>query len=247
MTLVMPSCVASYPPELLATICSHIFAAGLPTTSQTTPLDPVLQSGDDIRVPSGSPSSYPASNWSEPVSRCTLAALCLVNRSWYEAAKPWLWRRIEVRLPRSWLSLVEQIAGDGDEDILAEETARVINQSIQDAARAITALGAAFSQENLHGDSQPASDPEATLKMEERILETLSGPHSSIPIELLSPPASREPSPKRLRQKSKSPARWTLLRSIRDVVQELVGHSGQELYGEFYYPDARPFYGLCTS
>jgi hypothetical protein len=25
--------------------------------------------------------------------RRTLSCLCLVNHAWYEAAKPWLWRR----------------------------------------------------------------------------------------------------------------------------------------------------------
>lgn len=226
------SCVASYPQELLATICAHIFAAGSPTPPESTSLDPLYLSDFDTQVPTKFPSSYPAANWSEPVSRRTLANLCLVNHAWYEAAKPWLWRRVEVRLPRSWLSLVEEIAGGDDEEVNAEQTARVIGKSIQDAAQA-AALSAATPFGIILGEGHPRLDDEATLKMKERILESLSGPGSSIPPELLSPPASREPSPKRPRQKSKSPARWTLMRSITTAVQDLVGRSEHGIYGMF--------------
>jgi len=53
----------------------------------------------------------------------------------------------------------------------------------------------------------------------------------SIPPELLSPPASRDPSPRRVRQKSKSPARWKLMRSISDAVQDLMGRHEHGMYG----------------
>jgi hypothetical protein len=61
-------------------------------------------------------------------------------------------------------------------------------------------------------------------------LQELGGPDSSIPPELLSPPASRDPSPRRLRQKSKSPARWELMRSISDAVQDLMGRDENGMY-----------------
>ncbi|KAG8968091.1 hypothetical protein FRB90_010838, partial [Tulasnella sp. 427] len=44
-------------------------------------------------------------------------------------------------------------------------------------------------------------------------------PHDSVPAELLTPPASREPSPARLR--AKSPVRWRFLRAVSDAVQRL--------------------------
>ncbi|KAG2367038.1 hypothetical protein BDR07DRAFT_1394674 [Suillus spraguei] len=53
-------------------------------------------------------------------------------------------------------------------------------------------------------------------------MESLTGPDGSIPPELLSPPASRDPSPRRLRPKSKSPARWKIMRTISDAVQNVM-------------------------
>ncbi|TFY61313.1 hypothetical protein EVG20_g7101 [Dentipellis fragilis] len=206
----MPSCVNHYPPELLSTICAHVFDAGSPTLIPS--LDPLyLYEGG---VPTGFPSSFPPANWSEPVARKTLSSLALVNHAWYDAAKPWLWRKIEVRLPRGWLSLVEEIAGGDDEDVEVEQTAIAVDQSIREAALAALAAKAGVGQE---------PDPEAALKFKESILQSLGGPDGSIPPELLSPPASRDPSPRRLRSKSKSPARWKLMRSISDAVQDLMG------------------------
>ena len=72
-------------------------------------------------------------------------------------------------------------------------------------------------------------DQDAAMKLKESILESLSGPDSSIPPELLSPPASRDPSPRRA--KSKSPARWKLMRSISDAVQDLMGRDENGMYG----------------
>lgn len=157
------------------------------------------------------------SHWPEPLVRKTLTNLCLVNHAWCEAARPWLWRRIEVRLPRSWLSVVDEITGGEDEQSV-ERTAVAVEQSIQAVAEAAVATTGA------------SSDEEALKKWKERILQTLAGPDGSVPPEVLTPPASRDPSPRRLRAKSKSPARWKLMRSISDAVQDIADRNEFGLY-----------------
>ena len=208
-----------YPPELLSLICAYVYVASIP--SRVSSLDPLclLEAG----MPTGLPSSYPPSSWSEPVARKTLANLTLVNRAWSEAARPWLWRKIEVRLPRGWLSLVEEISGGEDADAAEEDTARTVEESITEAAHAALAA---------RTGPLAAPDAEAEKKLKESIIQELGGPDSSIPPELLSPPASRDPSPRRLRQKSKSPARWKLLRCISDVVQGLIGRDENGMYSK---------------
>jgi hypothetical protein len=218
----MPSSL-EYPQELLSLICSYVFAASIP--SPVSSLDPLglLQAG----APTGLPSSYPPDSWSEPISRRTLANLTLVNRAWSEAARPWLWRKIEVRLPRDWLSLLEEISGGEDDEVAEENTARAVEESI------IKVTHAALVAKSGHGNTL---DAEAERKLKESIIQELGGPDCSIPPELLSPPASRDPSPRRLRQKSKSPARWKLLRSISDAVQGLMGRDENGMYGKHYCP-----------
>ena len=218
-----------YPPELLSLICSYIYVASIP--SRVSSLDPpyLLEGG----VPTGLPSSYPPSCWSEPIARKTLVNLTLVNRAWSEAARPWLWRKIEVRLPRGWLSLVEEISGGEDAEAAEEDTARTVEESITEAAHA------ALAAKTMPGT---ALDAEAERKLKESIILELGGPDSSIPPELLSPPASRDPSPRRLRHKSKSPARWKLLRCISDAVQGVMGRDENGMYGQschvpfFFFP-----------
>jgi hypothetical protein len=214
----MPSPL-EYPPELLSLICAHVYVASIP--SRVSSLDPLCL--QEAGIPTGLPSSYPPSSWSEPVARKTLASLTLVNRAWSEAARPWLWRKIEVRLPRGWLSLIEEISGGEDAEVTEEDNVRAVEKSITEAAHA--ALAARI------GHATP--DAEAERKLKESIIQELGGPDGSIPPELLSPPASRDPSPRRLRQKSKSPARWKLLRCISDAVQGLMGRNENGMYGKW--------------
>lgn len=211
------SATSQYPPELLFTICAYIYASGLPQSA--TSLDPIPLG--DYHPPTALPSSMPPSNSPEPLVRRTLANLCLVNRAWYDAAKPWLWQRIEVRLPRSWLALLEVIAG-GEDQGSDENTAFAVEQSIDAATKAVLATT------TIPGGS---SDEDALKKWKESILETLNGPDGSIPPELLSPPASRDPSPRRLRGKSQSPARWKIMRTISDAVQNVVERNDPGFYG----------------
>lgn len=89
LVLFMSPIICNYPSELLDVICSQIFVNGLPPVESS--LDPIITTNSG--VPTAYPSSTPQAYWPEPVVRCTLASLCLVNHAWYEAAKPWLWRR----------------------------------------------------------------------------------------------------------------------------------------------------------
>ncbi|KZP31724.1 hypothetical protein FIBSPDRAFT_813327 [Athelia psychrophila] len=209
--------VIQHPPELLLLICAHVYSSGLPAA--TSSLDPLVVG--DYGTPTAQPSTLPAGNWSEPITRKTLSTLCLVNHAWYEAAKPWLWQKVEIRLPRSWLAFVEEVAGGDDEEANEEQAALAIEKSIQ------AATGAALARTASMGVPH---DARIALRLQECILAELSGPDGSIPPELLSPPASREPSPRRLRTKSKSPARWKMMRSISDAVQSAFQHSNPGLY-----------------
>lgn len=217
--------VIDFPPELLIAICAQVYSSGLP--APVVSLDPLVLT--DYGIPTALPSAVPSGNWSEPLARRTLANLCLVNHGWYAAAKPWLWRKVEVRLPRSWLSVVEEIAWDGNAGSTTEQSVLAVGNTIKAAA------GAAVASRSL---SRDPADKDAALKLEESILESLSGPDSPIPLELLSPPASRDPSPsmRRLRQKSKSksPARWKIMRTISDAVRNVVERSDPGVYGKLH-------------
>lgn len=207
-----PCAASQCPPELLSLICAHIHAAGLPPA--VTSLDPLIAS-EDV-VPASLPSSYPGAHWPEATVRRTLANVSLVNHAWYEAVKPWLWHTVAVRLPRSWISLVEELVGGDEEEVLdPEHAAEFVGQTIQDAEEA------ALSASRLVG-GYPEGVDNLAQELHQKLLATLAGPDGHIPPELLSPPATRDPSPRRLRAKSKSPARWKLMRSISDAMQNVM-------------------------
>jgi hypothetical protein len=212
----MSSLVATYPQELLSAICDRVYSAAVPPLPSS--LDP-LQAGDH-GIPTHLPSSFPQAAWSEHLSRRTLASLCLVNRAWYNAAKPWLWQRIEVRLPYSWLALLDVIATEDWEDLTAEGAALVVGPFIREITHAALAATS----------TSPSSKDDAE-KVERSVYASLSLPEISIPPELLSPPASRDPSPRRLRNHSKSPTRWRIMRSISDAVMNVILQDDPEVYG----------------
>ena len=217
------SIVDQFPPELLAVICAHVYASGL--TPLITSLDPPLCS-EHPGTPTSHPSSYPCAYWPEVTVRRTLASLCLVSKSWNEAAKPWLWRKVEIRLPRSWLSIVEEVAGGDDEEASEQQAVLVIDQTLKRAETAALAARTVLDGPCPEDVSDVASD------LHDKVLERLSGPDISIPPELLTPPASRDPSPRRLRAKSKSPARWKLVRSISVAIQDVMERAHPGIYGE---------------
>lgn len=143
------------PQELLEAICAHIYYAAVP--SFTPSLDPLVSGGS--HPPIGLPNSFPAASWTDHAVRKTLVRLCTVNKAWYDAAKPWLWRRLEVRLPRSWLCLVDELAGGADGEAEAQATALVVEKSLQQAQNAALAARSIFikdtnsdTAEKLHSD-----------------------------------------------------------------------------------------------
>ncbi|KAF8753443.1 hypothetical protein RHS01_07130 [Rhizoctonia solani] len=183
----------SYPAELYESVCAIIFELSLPPAYSS--LDPLIQK-EDPNSPVALPSAYPAAYWSEPIARRTLASLSLVNKSWREAAKPYLWRRIEIRLPRSWLGVLEEVGG-GDAENDNSQDNELVTRTVKQAAEAAAKLGVMEQQ-----------DADFVLD-------------SGIPVELLSPPASREPSPGRLR--AKSPGRWRILKTVHDLAESAAG------------------------
>lgn len=205
------SFVAEFPPELLDAICAAIYSAGAPALISS--LDPVVL--DVPSIPTALPSSYPPGSWPEHVSRTTLLSLCLVNNAWLEAARPWLWRKVEVRLPQSWLSFVGELAPEEDGVSLA--------QVVQSACHAADSVLA----------NSPSGSP-TTEQLQKHLQDAFldSGPDTSIPPDLLSLPPSREPSPRRIRAKSKSPVRWKLMQSFADALKEVVQEDGTVYYGE---------------
>lgn len=215
-----PSIASQCPPELLSLICAYVYAASTPPS--TTSLDPLIAS--EAVIPTALPSSYPGAHWPEAAVRKTLANAALVNHTWYEAAKPWLWKKVEVRLPQSWLSLVDELVGGDEEEALDPQlAAEFVGQTIQDAEDAALAARSVV---------EGGTDGVAHLAQElhEKLLATLVGPDGHIPPELLSPPATRDPSPRRLRAKSKSPARWKLMRSISDAMQNVMEQDHPGVY-----------------
>jgi hypothetical protein len=204
------------PAELLSQICCHIYCACLPAFRYS--LDPLIVG--DFGTPKALPSSMPPGYWNEQTSRHTLHSLCLVDHAWYEAAKPWLWRKIEIRLPRSWLALVEEIIWDQE----VETVDQVMENTVREAAK-------------LAIRSTSRGTTEEALKMQESILESITmPPDEPVPLELLSPVATREPSPhvpnsKRLRHASQSPARWELMRAISNSIQNILEQTSPGRYG----------------
>lgn len=69
-------------------------------------------------------------------------------------------------------------------------------------------------------------------------------PEDAISVDMLSPMSSREPSPRRLRPKSKSPARWKIVRSISDAIQTALDLRSPGLYGESFSDDANMAYSV---
>ena len=126
--------------------------------------------------------------------------------------------RLEVRLPRTWLALVEEIAWNYEEETVDS----VMEVTIK------AATNAAIQSSNVH------SRKLETPRLEE-FFDHLDLPDTTVSRDLLSPVPSRDPSPRRLRPKSKSPARWKLLKSISDAIQDVMNSQAHGVYGGFLF------------
>lgn len=135
-----------YPSEVLEAIAYAVYLAAEPQLPSS--LDPVFAPGTPTPLPTRLPSSWPPSSWTEERSRTTLKNLCTVSRAFYAAAKPYVWRRAQIRLPRSWLSLVSEITGG--EDVVDESAIDLVEQSLDVAARTVYALTASAKEPD-HG------------------------------------------------------------------------------------------------
>jgi len=129
--------------------------------------------------------------------------------------------RLEVRLPRTWISLVEEIAWNYDEETIDTVMGKTIKAAL-DSASALSRQGESFClEENFN------------------FLDTFDAPDTAISPDLLSPIPSRDPSPRRLRPKSKSPARWKILKSINDAIQHVMNTRAPGVYGTSISPTTR--------
>jgi hypothetical protein len=116
---------------VLDNICAAVFNAAEPPRESS--LDPlILQDCMTLPAPHTFPSSYVPSNWPEPLTRLTLINLSRSSKALYKATRPYIWRRVEIRLPRSWLALVHEITGGEDE--VDEQAAHLVEQSLSEAA-----------------------------------------------------------------------------------------------------------------
>ena len=163
--------IDDFPQELLDAICAHIFDAGTPNFNPS--LDPLI--GGARSPPTAVPNSFPPASWTDHSVRKSLASLCMVNKAWYYAAKPQLWRRLEVRLPRSWLSLVDELAGGADREAEADNTALVVEKSLQEAQNVVLAARSV---------SVKDADQDSAEKLHSDIMAHLDG---SVPPEVCKP------------------------------------------------------------
>lgn len=125
---------------MLDAICAAVFEAAEPP--EISSLDPlILQECLTLPIPTALPSSYPPSHWPEPLSRLTLINLSRVSKAFYKATRQYIWRRVEIRLPRTWLALVEEITGG--EQIVDEQAAELVEQSLNEAASYVYAATSA--------------------------------------------------------------------------------------------------------
>jgi hypothetical protein len=138
-----------YPSEVLEAVAYSVYLAAEPQLP--TSLDPIFTPDIPTPAPTRLPSSWPPPSWVEERSRTTLKNLCTVSRAFYAAAKPYVWRRAQIRLPRSWLSLVSEITGG--EDAVDESAMDLVEQSLDVAARSVYALTAGAKEPD-HGVPQ---------------------------------------------------------------------------------------------
>lgn len=95
----MPT-LESLPDEILRIIAQLLYLDHLPRS--------VFRCID----PHGLPSAYPDGKLissPQPLTQSTLHSLCLTNSRLYHAAKPLLWRRLQIKLPYSFLLLLRSL------------------------------------------------------------------------------------------------------------------------------------------
>ncbi|KAG8832408.1 hypothetical protein FRC17_001389 [Serendipita sp. 399] len=225
-----------YPVEVLDAICSAVFNAAEPPPVSS--LDPVIhQQCLTLPSPTTFPTSYPPGSWPEPLSRLTLTNLSRVSKAFYKATRQYVWRRVEIHLPRTWLALVEEITGG--EEIVDEEAANLVEQSLNEAATYVYAATSPTME----------IDRDELFRLRSIIRARLERDAIDLPPEVLTPPDSRNASPMRprnqslearnSRHKSKSPGRWRVIRAVSRATRDVVASVKPQLYVPMPQ-DARP-------
>lgn len=136
-----------YPPEVLETIAYAVYLAAEPQPPSS--LDPILTLDTPSPAPTGLPSSWPPPSWSKQWSKRTLKSLCTVSRAFFAAARPYVWRRAQIQLPRGWTSFVSEITGG--EDVVDESVMDLVERSLDVAARSVYTLTAGAMEPD-HGE-----------------------------------------------------------------------------------------------
>jgi hypothetical protein len=114
-----------------------------------------------------------------------------------------------------------------------EEIAWNYEEETVDSVMEVTmkaAANAAIQSSNAH--SNKLDTPHLQESM---FFDHLDFPDTTVSKDLLSPTPSRNPSPRRLRPQSKSPARWRLLKSINDAIQDVMNSQANGVYGQFIF------------
>lgn len=215
----------SYPVDVLEAIALAVYESALPCSSPNLdPLYPFTLLPKDTPPPTATPSTFPASSWSEPTSRKTLATLCLVSKDFCHVSRPLLWRRLEVTIPRSWLGILDAVCGEDEEaeNSTTNNIATILSPVTEDSSSRATVKASPDTEVS----SSTIFDASSS---------TLSSV-SSVPHDLLTPPSSRDPSPARLRLRAASPGRWRFIKAVNKIVH----HIDPGLYGEPHSTSVMP-------
>lgn len=147
--LYVPHMTGEYPSEVLEAIAYAVYLAAEPQLPSN--LDPILTPLTPTPAPTGLTSPWLPPSWSKEWSRRTLESLCTVSRAFFAAARPYVWRRAQIRLPRGWMSLVSEITGG--EDVVDESVMDLVEHSLDVAARSLYTLTTGAKEPD-HGGSQ---------------------------------------------------------------------------------------------
>lgn len=157
-------------------------------------------------------------------------ALCLVSKDFRSVARPWLWRRLEVNIPRNWLGILDTVCGDEEEaENAPNNISAIITENEPEDTRSRAVTKALPSLPDSIAEVLSSSSSAMSSSSESSSDDHGAGPSGwgSVPHDLLTPPASRDPSPARLRLRAASPGRWRFIKAVNKIVH----HADPGLYG----------------
>lgn len=217
-----PSTSKHLPADILDAITAAVSNSATPHLCSS--LDPIYLNTPNVQATS--PACPTPLYWPEPVARKTLASLCLVNKDFRDAAKPWLWRRIQVKFPRNWLGILDEICGD-DEEPTQQNIPTVIASDCQ-----VLCTPSSHPSSPSIGQGEVVQEELFTILNGKEPCELASSSplgFGSVPLDLLSPCPSRSPSPRRLRRQSSG--RWRFIREVNRRLHPEPGLYGMQIKG----------------